>query len=576
MIEPIQSLAFSIQANRGVYAVLLGSGVSKAANILTGWEITQSLIRKLARLSSEDCKPDPESWYQHKFGKEPDYSEMLAQLAKTSTERQQLLRGYLEPNDQDREEGAKTPTAAHRAIANLVAQGFIRVIITTNFDRLMETAITDAWKPPVVLSTPDQMKGAPPLIHTQCCVVKVHGDYLDSRIRNTSAELSKYPFEVVQLLESIFDEFGLVVCGWSAEWDGALADAIFRTRSHRFSTYWASHGTPGDVATRLIRHRRAHVIPIQDANTFFQEVQESVESIEAFSKHHPLSIEAAVARVKRYMSESRFKIQLSDLLDETVDEVVKVTSGKDFPLHGTPEPSTESLIARLRLYDAACEKLVAMAMVGGSWATEDDHYLVWQRALEHLGSPVFRTGRQFVLWEKLRRYPATGRLHFLKRLLCANLSAADGHNTERAAGWMLPASGEYYSDVSRALITELRTSEPTSLSLSRWILDALQPHAIRIFPEGRRYRLNFDKLEIMMALSAYHPENSTASVIANSPNFGLFYSRHSNRDQIISEIERSLSALRDESPYVTCDVFGKTVGDCKKALESFKQFLSKY
>lgn len=33
MIEPIHLLAFSTQANRGVYAVLLGSGLSRSAQI---------------------------------------------------------------------------------------------------------------------------------------------------------------------------------------------------------------------------------------------------------------------------------------------------------------------------------------------------------------------------------------------------------------------------------------------------------------------------------------------------------------------------------------------------------------
>ncbi|MDE0305110.1 MAG: hypothetical protein OXI87_09530 [Albidovulum sp.] len=50
MIDPIHFLAFSIQANPGVYAVLLGSGVSIAAKIPTGWDITLDLIRKLAVL----------------------------------------------------------------------------------------------------------------------------------------------------------------------------------------------------------------------------------------------------------------------------------------------------------------------------------------------------------------------------------------------------------------------------------------------------------------------------------------------------------------------------------------------
>lgn len=143
MIDPVHSLAFSIQANRGVYAVLLGSGVSRAARIPTGWEITLDLVRKLLALHGEVCELDPELWYAAKFGKGADYSDLLDALAKTPAERQQLLRAYWEPSEQEREEGAKRPTAAHRAIAALVAQGFVKVIITTNFDRLMESALVD-------------------------------------------------------------------------------------------------------------------------------------------------------------------------------------------------------------------------------------------------------------------------------------------------------------------------------------------------------------------------------------------------------------------------------------------------
>ena len=108
MIDPIHSLAFSLQSNRGIYAVLLGSGVSRSSGILTGWEITLDLIRKVAVLHGETIASEPESWYQEKFGKEPDYSELLENLAKTAAERQQLLRSYWEPNEQEREEGKKT------------------------------------------------------------------------------------------------------------------------------------------------------------------------------------------------------------------------------------------------------------------------------------------------------------------------------------------------------------------------------------------------------------------------------------------------------------------------------------
>ena len=261
MIEPVHSLAFSIQANPGVYAVLVGSGISRAAQIPTGWEITLDLVRKLANLSHNETCEDPARWYREKFGEAADYSDLLAELAKTQAERQQLLRGYWEPNEQEREEGAKQPTAAHRAIAVLAAQGFIKVILTTNFDQLMETALREEGVQPTLLSSPDDIEGALPLVHTRCCVFKVHGDYLDARIRNTPAELDQYPPAFDQFLDRIFDEFGLIVCGWSAEWDGALRSAMTRAPSRRFTTYWATQGEPSDKAQHLIAQRGAQVIP---------------------------------------------------------------------------------------------------------------------------------------------------------------------------------------------------------------------------------------------------------------------------------------------------------------------------
>src|SRR5882672_3478248 len=47
MIDPIVSLSFSLYSNSGVYALLLGSGVSRSASIPTGWEIVQDLVHKI-------------------------------------------------------------------------------------------------------------------------------------------------------------------------------------------------------------------------------------------------------------------------------------------------------------------------------------------------------------------------------------------------------------------------------------------------------------------------------------------------------------------------------------------------
>ncbi len=188
-MDPFVPLAFSVYSSKGVYALLLGSGISRAAQILTGWEIVEDLIGKVARLRGQEISADPAGWYRTVYGKDPTYSDLLEQLAKTPAERKQLLRSYFEPTVEQRELGEKLPTAAHRGIARLAAKGYIKVILTTNFDRLLETALEAEGVRPTVLSTTDAIRGSLPIQHTSCCVIKVHGDYMDTRIRNTPGEL---------------------------------------------------------------------------------------------------------------------------------------------------------------------------------------------------------------------------------------------------------------------------------------------------------------------------------------------------------------------------------------------------
>ena len=46
-IDSITRLAMNIYSNKGVYVPLLGSGVSLAAGIMSGWKVTEDLLKKL-------------------------------------------------------------------------------------------------------------------------------------------------------------------------------------------------------------------------------------------------------------------------------------------------------------------------------------------------------------------------------------------------------------------------------------------------------------------------------------------------------------------------------------------------
>jgi NAD-dependent SIR2 family protein deacetylase len=144
-ISPRLKLAIALdQKPRGVYALLLGSGISSAAGIPTGWDITLDLVRRLAQADGKEIGIDEaEEWYKTTFAEEPRYDALLDALTSTQTERQRLIRPYIEPSEEDREVGKKVPTAAHRAVAKLAKNGYLRMILTTNFDRLTESAVRD-------------------------------------------------------------------------------------------------------------------------------------------------------------------------------------------------------------------------------------------------------------------------------------------------------------------------------------------------------------------------------------------------------------------------------------------------
>lgn len=408
MIDPRLTLAFSLHTNPGAYALLLGSGVSRAAGVPTGWEVVMDLIERVAHLQGQETGGDPAAWFHERYGAEPTYSALLAELAAEPAERNRLLRVYFEPTEDEREEGLKVPTGAHRAIADLVQAGYVRVIVTTNFDRLVELALEDAGVVPTTLATPDAVQGALPLAHTNCTIVKVHGDYVDARIRNTPDELAHYDESIDRLLDRIFDEYGLVVCGWSGEWDVALRDAISRSPTRRFTTYWAARGDLRAEAGALLESRQGVRVPIRDADSFFVELEEKVRALADLQAPHPLSAKVAVAALKRYLAEDRYRIRLHDLLADEVTRVEQKTSLEAMPVTPDQDTSQEAMQARLARYETICETLVALMAVGARWADGEQLSLfvgVFERLADRWREP--REGSANVRYQELLDYPAT-------------------------------------------------------------------------------------------------------------------------------------------------------------------------
>jgi hypothetical protein len=561
MIDPFLSLALSVQSNRGVYALLLGSGISRAAQIPTGWEIVEDLIRKIARLREQECGADPGAWYTETFGAAPNYSDLLADVAKAPAERAQLLREYFEPTPEERERDLKVPTKAHKAIARLVSKGYLRVIVTTNFDRLMEAALAAEGITPTVLSTPDAIQGGLPIVHTPCCVVKVHGDYMDSRISNTDAELAAYDQRTDQLLDRIFDEFGLIVCGWSAQWDIALRAALERCTTRRFTTFWAAHGEPTPEAKRLIDLRRAEVIPIGSADDFFHQLAEKVESLEQLSSPHPLSAKVAAATVKRYLVDERRRIDLHDLVMQETENTLVSISPSHFPVQAAF--SLEALGGRLKRYEARTEILRAIVTTGCYWGSKE------QTELWIAGD---------VRWNNLRLYPAllllySGGLAAVAAAKYATFFALltepilRAPSREYALLDRVNASGRDVVDwsVMKQLPGLERHLTPTCDHLFQILREPLR----EFLPDDAAYEQRFDRFEYLLALVYADLSNDEWGPI------GCFIwrdGRLNGEDRVAGRIKKEANAAGEDWPPLKAGLFKGSIDRFNEVQVRFDEF----
>jgi hypothetical protein len=395
-VDPRVAMAMTVHASPGVYGVLLGAGISIASGVKTGWGVVVDLVRRVAAADAPDdpeaaelAAADPEGWWEKK---------LLAEVAPTSAARQALLARYFDPEEGD-DDGGKLPTAAHRAIAQLVKRGSVRVIVTTNFDRLMEQALQEIGISPQVVRRPEEMAAIKPLAHSQVTVIKLHGDYADLHQRNTVDELSKYPDEQEKLLEQVLDEYGLIVCGWSADWDTALVNAVSSTRSRRYPLYWSTLGPLGKDAQRLTVQHSATVLRGLDADELFTDLLQRLEALDRMSST-PVNRDMAVVRLKRALPDPVRRIELDDLVMQAASAVVSGSTRERRPLTGPV------FAQNLQGYRADTDTLLHL-LANGVYHDDGKHDALWLRAVERLTRIRNSTDTAFTdTLEALRHYPA--------------------------------------------------------------------------------------------------------------------------------------------------------------------------
>ena len=368
-IEKLTTLAFSMYSNKGAYALLLGSGISRSSGIPSGWEVEERLIQMLGESQGVTEQEDWHQWYKERYGKPASYSSLLGALATTPTERVQLMRPFFEPTEEERELGRKEPTKAHRAIAQLAKEGYIRVILTTNFDRLLEKALEAEGVTPQVISHEGAIEQATPLVHSdRPTIVKINGDYIDCKFRNTTEELDEYPEEMKHYLQRVFEDYGLVTCGWSGDWDKGLIRIMEGAPRSRYSSFFTSIGEPGAVLKSLSLSREGETTPIKGADELFSELFEQVMALKELAVRTNMSQEMRIARVKKYLSLEQYAIDFADTIEKWATEAYeRITEKAHYDFVLTPETFNRYLKIHLSAVKPLLEAAVLTARWGKEW-----------------------------------------------------------------------------------------------------------------------------------------------------------------------------------------------------------------
>ena len=167
----------------------------------------------------------------------------------------------------------KKPGLCHDLLATLVERELTQIILTTNFDSLIEDAIRGnghCLTPKVATHTDNIVDIL--LTEPGPKVAKLHGDYLFSDIRNTEEETRTLTDNMRNKLRAILAERGLIVIGYSGSDNSIMSILEQMTYDGGFfpyGLYWCylDKHSPRPRVESVVERAGGKLLPIPSAES---------------------------------------------------------------------------------------------------------------------------------------------------------------------------------------------------------------------------------------------------------------------------------------------------------------------
>ncbi|HEX6667337.1 MAG TPA: SIR2 family protein [Solirubrobacterales bacterium] len=261
----------------GHYAFLLGAGMSAGAGIPLGGAIVTMLRQRLVEELRRDISPEAGESLFEELGwfRDPDaeYAEALQRAFSSDHERQRFFRDLI---------AGKMPTLAHYYLASIIANGHCNLVLTTNFDDLLEKALAslrlDEFNVVAHASESEYLAVNPELV----TVVKLHGHYTFPQLSNLSSDTKRLQRRLREYFEFLMRDHGLIVAGYAGR-DRSIMDPITRSLRDRTiprGVVWCIRRREAVAETSYLRELErlgagnVRFLGIQDMDDFYRDLHQ--------------------------------------------------------------------------------------------------------------------------------------------------------------------------------------------------------------------------------------------------------------------------------------------------------------
>jgi tetratricopeptide (TPR) repeat protein len=296
------------------FAFFLGAGASKQSGI----PIANEMIRHFKEQIILRCCPDglktddektkwleEQDWYK---ATDSEYCKCFERFEQKEIGRQRYIESIIEKRE---------PSFGYVVLANLMAGGHISTIITTNFDDLVYSACTTFTGIRPIVYAYGVLASEMRLTAQRPKILKLHGDYLYSVLKNTGTELDVQDPNMMRQLRPVLSEYGLIVVGYGGG-DKSIMN-VLSDISDRNDLYWCIRRGEkiNEDVEKLLRDKGGFLVEIEG----FDEMMNEVRRIVGFDVKKMLgSIEERRNQIIKQLE--KFDPQYSvDILGEIVDAV---------------------------------------------------------------------------------------------------------------------------------------------------------------------------------------------------------------------------------------------------------------